>query len=126
MKNASRYDRQIKLPEIGTVGQQKLQQASVLLVGVGGLGCPSAQYLAAAGVGHIGLLDHDVVDVTNLHRQVLYSERHIGRPKVEAAEEALTELNSEISISTHQVHLDENNALDILRDYDIILDGTDP
>ncbi|MEM6814814.1 MAG: HesA/MoeB/ThiF family protein [Bacteroidota bacterium] len=125
MNHLNRYTQQTKLPEIGAHGQEKLKNAHVLIVGVGGLGCPAAQYLAASGVGHIGLLDHDTVDLTNLHRQILFSEKHVGRAKVEVAKEVLSQLNSEVSFTCYNLRLDENNVLGIFKDYDIILDGTD-
>ena len=125
MSDSIRYDRQIKLPEIGAEGQQKLKNARVLIVGIGGLGCPTAQYLSAAGVGHIGLLDHDQVDITNLHRQVLFSEKQVGKPKAEAAKEVLFGLNSDISYASYNTRLNEKNAVEIIKGYDIILDGTD-
>ncbi|WP_420577239.1 ThiF family adenylyltransferase [Ekhidna sp.] len=125
MSRQNRYDRQMKLPEIGVAGQEKLQKASILIVGVGGLGCPAAQYLTAAGVGRIGLLDHDQVDITNLHRQVLFSEKNVGQPKAEVAKAVLSKRNSDVSFDVHVKRLDETNAMDLLKDYDIILDGTD-
>src|SRR5688572_8441832 len=120
-----RYARQTILPEIGEAGQAKLRAASVLLVGAGGLGSPAALYLAAAGVGTLGLVDFDRVDVTNLHRQILYGTSSVGRPKLEAARERLNDLNDEVRIVTHDARLSSENALEILRDYDVILDGTD-
>ncbi|HYK00179.1 MAG TPA: molybdopterin-synthase adenylyltransferase MoeB [Thermoanaerobaculia bacterium] len=120
-----RYARQTILPEIGEAGQAKLRAASVLLVGAGGLGSPAALYLAAAGVGTLGLVDFDRVDATNLHRQILYGTSSVGRPKLEAARERLTDLNDEVRVVTHDARLSSENALEILRDYDIILDGTD-
>jgi adenylyltransferase/sulfurtransferase len=120
-----RYARQIRLPEFGEEGQRRLGAGSALIVGVGGLGNPIAMYLAAAGVGRIGLADFDRVDETNLHRQVLYNTNDIGRPKLEAAVEHLRDLNPEIDIVAHDGALTSDNALDILRDYDVILDGTD-
>jgi sulfur-carrier protein adenylyltransferase/sulfurtransferase len=121
----SRYARQIRLPELGSQGQERLARGSVLLVGAGGLGSPAALYLAAAGVGRIGLVDDDHVDETNLHRQVLYGTSDVGRRKVDAAAERLRDLNPEIRIELHAARLDASNALDILRDYDVIVDGTD-
>ncbi|MCP9199958.1 HesA/MoeB/ThiF family protein [Gramella sp. GC03-9] len=120
-----RYDRQIQLDSIGVSGQEKLQKASVLIVGVGGLGCPAAQYLAGAGVGRIGLMDHDRVSLSNLHRQILFTEADIGRPKAFVAAEKLGGLNSEIQIDTIEEALTITNAETIFRSYDIILDGTD-
>ena len=120
-----RYRRQLSLPEFGLDGQRKLLEARVLLIGVGGLGCPAAQYLAAAGVGTIGLVDDDLVSVSNLHRQILYSAADIGRPKVEVARERLEALNPDVEIAVHATRLDSSNALELFADYDVILDGTD-
>ncbi|MEQ9304236.1 MAG: HesA/MoeB/ThiF family protein [Marinoscillum sp.] len=120
-----RYSRQIKLPEIGMHGQEKLRQAKILIVGMGGLGCPAAQYLSAAGVGTLGLMDADAVDVTNLHRQILYGESDIGQPKVEAASDALKRLNPETVFHTYPEGLGLFNASKIISVYDLIIDGTD-
>ena len=113
------------MPEVGMDGQLKLKQAKVLCIGTGGLGAPLGLYLAAAGVGRIGLVDFDVVDFTNLQRQVLFGTSDVGRPKIEAAADRLRNLNPEIQIDTFETHLTSENALDILKDYDIIVDGTD-
>jgi adenylyltransferase/sulfurtransferase len=121
----ARYSRHLVMPEVGLEGQKKLKASSVLIVGVGGLGTPSAMYLAAAGVGRIGIVDFDVVEKSNLHRQVLYSEKDIGRSKAEVARERLIQINPNIDIELHKVRLDSSNALSILKDYDVILDGTD-
>src|SRR6185436_18048803 len=121
----SRYARQLALPEIGAAGQAKLRASSVLIVGAGGLGSPSALYLAAAGVGRIGLVDFDRVDITNLHRQILYGTSDVGRPKLEAASERLRETNPDVAVETHDARLTSENALDILGGYDVVLDGTD-
>ena len=121
----NRYTRQVTLPEIGEAGQAKLLAASVLIVGAGGLGSPTAIYLAAAGVGRIGLVDFDNVDVTNLHRQVLYGTSSVGRPKLDAARERLEDLNSDIKIETHSTRLTSENALEIIASYDLVVDGTD-
>ena len=121
----NRYTRQITLPEIGEEGQRKLLASSVLIVGAGGLGSPTALYLAAAGVGRIGLVDFDKVDVTNLHRQILYGTSSVGRPKLEAARERLEDLNSDVRIETHDARLTSENALEIMRGYDVVIDGTD-
>ena len=121
----NRYSRQIALPEFSEAGQRKLRDASVLIVGAGGLGSPASTYLAAAGVGRIGLVDFDRVDVTNLHRQILYGTSDVGRPKLEAAQERLSDANPDVAIETHHARLDSTNALDIFRNYDVILDGTD-
>jgi adenylyltransferase/sulfurtransferase len=120
-----RYQRQITLPELGEVGQRKLLDGSVLVVGAGGLGSPTSIYLAAAGVGRIGLVDFDRVDITNLHRQILYGTSDVGRPKLEAARERLHDLNPEVQIETHEARLTSENALEILGRYDVIVDGTD-
>ncbi len=119
-----RYARHLVLPEIGTQGQEKLKAASVLVIGAGGLGSPVSMYLAAAGVGRIGLADFDNVDVTNLHRQILYGTSNVGMPKLEAARNRLRDLNPEIKIETHDAITSEN-AIEIFRGYDVIVDGTD-
>ena len=119
------YDRQLLLPEVGPEGQRRLRESSVLVVGVGGLGVPVATYLAAAGVGRIGLVDADVVERSNLHRQVLYGTSSLGRPKVEVAAERLRDLNPFVEIEVHPVRLDRSNALDLIRRYDFVADGTD-
>jgi len=120
-----RYARHITLPEVGEKGQQKLLKGRVLLVGAGGLGCPTALYLAAAGVGTIGLVDADVVDMSNLQRQVLFGESDIGRPKVEAGKDRLLDLNPGILVNAHYVMLRSENIMDIIEDYDIIVNGCD-
>jgi molybdopterin-synthase adenylyltransferase len=120
-----RYARHLVLREVGGPGQQKLKAAKVLMVGAGGLGAPAALYLAAAGVGTIGLVDPDAVSLSNLQRQVLYAQADVGRPKVEAAKEHLAALNPHVSVQTHPVWLDPQNASDLVQRYDLILDGTD-
>ena len=120
-----RYSRHLLLPEVGVAGQKKLRQAKVLLVGAGGLGAPAALYLTAAGVGEIGLIDFDAVDLSNLQRQVLYSTHDVGRPKLAAAKERLEGLNPGTRIVPHEVRLTSENALDILARYDVVVDGTD-
>ncbi len=120
-----RYSRHLIMPEVGIQGQRKLKTASVLLIGTGGLGSPLGLYLASAGVGRIGLVDFDVVDFTNLQRQVLYTTQDVGRPKLQAAKERLAAINPFITIETHETRLSSENALEILRDYDVIADGTD-
>lgn len=120
-----RYSRHLLIPEVGEEGQRKLLDAKVLLVGAGGLGSPAALYLAAAGVGTLGIVDADVVDDSNLQRQVLHSSERIGQPKVESARQAILALNPDVSVIAHEVRLDKENVLDIFVDYDIILDGTD-
>jgi adenylyltransferase/sulfurtransferase len=120
-----RYSRHLIMPEVGMEGQLKLKRARVLLVGTGGLGAPLGLYLAAAGVGRLGLVDFDVVDFTNLQRQVVFGTPDVGRRKLEAARERLSQLNPEIEIVTHETRLTSENALDILRDYEVVVDGTD-
>ena len=124
-KSYERYQRQIILKEFGEAGQQKLLQAKVLVIGAGGLGCPVLQYLTAAGVGTIGLVDDDTVALTNLHRQVLYSVNDIGSLKAEIATSVLQRLNPEISIIPFNQRLTVENALELIRPFDIIIDGTD-
>jgi len=120
-----RYSRHLIMPEVGMDGQLKLKQAKVLLIGTGGLGAPLGLYLAAAGVGRIGVVDFDTVDFTNLQRQVMFSTSDVGKRKIEAARERLANLNPEIQIDAHETRLTSENALEILRDYDIVVDGTD-
>jgi molybdopterin/thiamine biosynthesis adenylyltransferase/rhodanese-related sulfurtransferase len=120
-----RYSRHLIMPEVGMEGQLKLKQGRVLLIGTGGLGAPLGLYLTAAGVGRIGLVDFDKVDFTNLQRQVTFSTSDVGRPKIEAAVERLSGLNPEIQIETYETRLTSENALDILREYDVVVDGTD-
>ena len=121
----NQYQRQTLLPEIGEEGQQKLKQAKVLIVGVGGLGCPIALYLATAGVGCLGLIDDDVVSLSNLHRQVLYDEADIGQPKAECAVHHLQQKNSDIELTAYPMRLTKENAETLIRDYDIVVDGCD-
>jgi adenylyltransferase/sulfurtransferase len=113
------------MPEVGMAGQMKLKSARVLIIGTGGLGSPLCLYLAAAGIGSIGLLDFDQVDLSNLQRQVIYSVRDVGRPKLEAAKGRILELNPNIQVESHEVRLTSQNALGIIKDYDVIVDGTD-
>jgi molybdopterin/thiamine biosynthesis adenylyltransferase len=120
-----RYARHLVLREIGGPGQQKLKAARVLVVGAGGLGAPASLYLAAAGIGTLGLIDPDVVALSNLQRQVLYATEDVGRGKVEAAAERLSGLNPNVKVIAHPQLLDEHNAASIVRDYDLVLDGTD-
>jgi sulfur-carrier protein adenylyltransferase/sulfurtransferase len=120
-----RYSRHLIMPEVGMDGQLKLKQAKVLCIGTGGLGAPLGLYLAAAGVGKIGLVDFDRVDLTNLQRQILFDTNDIGRPKIEAATNRLRNLNPDIQIDTFETRLSSENALDILKGYDIVVDGTD-
>ena len=121
----ARYSRHLIMPEVGMDGQLRLKAASVLCIGAGGLGSPVAMYLAAAGVGRIGIVDFDVVDYSNLQRQIIHGTPDVGRPKLESARDSLAAINPEVSIETHDVALSSANALDVFRDYDIIVDGTD-
>src|SRR6202167_4370612 len=121
----SRYSRHLILPEVGMEGQQRLKAARVLCVGTGGLGSPLALYLAAAGVGTLGLVDFDVVDASNLQRQIIHSTADIGRKKLDSAEEKLKALNPALNVVKHETMLSSANALDILKDYDVVADGTD-
>lgn len=125
MKENKRYSRQISLTEIGEEGQQKLRGAKVLVIGAGGLGCPVLQNLAAAGVGTIGIVDGDVVDETNLHRQLLYTLNDCGKPKVEIAKKAVLVLNPEINVNIFDEFLNKQNIFEIVQDYQIIVDCTD-
>ncbi len=120
-----RYARQFKLPEIGESGQKKLQNSKVLVIGAGGLGCPCLLYLAASGVGTIGIVDSDLVEEENLHRQILHFTSFINRPKTESAYFTLKNINPYINIQTHQLRLNKENILDIFKNYDIIVDGSD-
>ena len=121
----TRYSRHILLKEVGEQGQLHLLKAKVLLVGAGGLGCPAGLYLAAAGVGTIGIIDSDKVDLTNLQRQVLHGTSDVGRPKTESAKEAIGRINPDVKVITYQERLTSQNALDIFPHYDIIIDGSD-
>jgi adenylyltransferase/sulfurtransferase len=121
----SRYSRHLILPEVGMEGQRKLKAAKVLCVGTGGLGSPLAFYLAAAGIGTLGLVDFDVVDASNLQRQIIHSTKDIGRKKLDSAEEKLKALNPALNVIKHETMLSSANALDILKDYDVVADGTD-
>ncbi len=121
----SRYSRHLILPEVGMEGQQRLKAAKVLCVGTGGLGSPLAFYLAAAGIGTLGLVDFDVVDASNLQRQIIHSTKDIGRKKLDSAEEKLTALNPALNVVKHDTMLTSANALEIIKDYDIVADGTD-
>jgi adenylyltransferase/sulfurtransferase len=120
-----RYSRHLILPDVGLAGQKRLKEAKVLCVGAGGLGSPLAMYLAAAGVGTIGVVDFDVVDASNLHRQVLHGTGDIGRRKVESARETIADLNPHVNVVLHETRLTSENALEILASYDLVADGTD-
>ncbi|CAN5266609.1 molybdopterin-synthase adenylyltransferase MoeB [soil metagenome] len=121
----SRYSRHLIMPEVALGGQKQLKQAKVLTVGTGGLGSPLALYLAAAGVGTIGIVDFDVVDESNLQRQILHGTSDVGRPKVESARDRINDINPNVNVIIHEEALTSENALDILKDYDVIVDGTD-
>ncbi len=124
-QEVQRYSRHLIMPEVGVDGQRRLKSASVLCIGAGGLGSPAALYLAAAGVGRIGLVDYDVVDFSNLQRQIIHATSDIGRPKLQSAKERLEALNPEVAIETYETQLSSANALDLFAGYDVILDGTD-
>ena len=119
------YDRQIILPELGITGQEKLKAARVLMIGAGGLGCPILQYLVAAGVGHVGIVDDDVVDISNLHRQILYSIADVGKPKAEVAKQKLEWLNPFVELTAYEERLSTDNAAKLINGYDIVIDGSD-
>lgn len=120
-----RYARHIILSEVGGKGQRKLLDSSVLLIGAGGLGCPAGYYLAAAGVGRLGFVDFDLVDMSNLQRQILHNTSRIGQPKVESARETIMALNPDVRVETHQEKLSSTNITDMFADYDLVLDGCD-
>jgi sulfur-carrier protein adenylyltransferase/sulfurtransferase len=120
-----RYSRHLIMPEVGMDGQRRLKAGSVLCIGAGGLGSPAALYLAAAGVGRLGIVDFDVVDFSNLHRQILHGTPDVGRSKLQSARDRLNAINPEIQVDTYETSLTSKNALDLFRDYDVILDGTD-
>ncbi len=120
-----RYSRHILLQDVGVEGQEKIRSGKVLVVGAGGLGSPVALYLAAAGVGTIGIVDGDVVDLSNLQRQIIHFTPDVGRPKVESAKEKIEQLNPNVKVITHKEFLMADNALDIVKDYDFVVDGTD-
>jgi sulfur-carrier protein adenylyltransferase/sulfurtransferase len=121
----ARYSRHLIMPEVGMEGQRKLKAASILLIGTGGLGSPLGLYLAAAGVGRLGLVDFDVVDHSNLQRQIVHGTKDVGRPKIQSAKDRLSDINPHIQIDTYETALRADNALDIIKNYDIVIDGTD-
>ncbi len=124
-EEVQRYSRHLIMPEVGMAGQKKLKAASILLIGAGGLGSPLAMYLAAAGVGRLGLVDYDVVDYTNLQRQIIHGTSDVGRLKLDSARDRILEINPHVQVDTYEVPLTSANALDILAPYDIVIDGTD-
>src|SRR5574342_155086 len=120
-----RYSRHLLMPEVALTGQQRLKAARVLCVGAGGLGSPVMLYLAAAGVGHLGLVDFDVVDFTNLQRQVLHGTKDVGRPKLDSATDRINDINPHVHVERYETRLTSENALEIIRGYDVVVDGTD-
>ena len=121
----TRYSRHILLPEVGGKGQKKLAQAKIFVIGAGGLGSPVALYLAAAGVGTIGLIDSDIVDISNLQRQVLHHTPDVGRSKVQSAKEKIEALNPDVNVETYETRFGQENAIDLIKPYDIVIDGVD-
>jgi len=121
----ARYARHLSIPEIGTMGQRRLRNARILVIGAGGLGSPALLYLAAAGVGTLGVVDFDVVETSNLQRQVIHGDTDVGRPKVESARDAVAAVNPYVELVVHAVRLDSSNALELLAPYDLVVDGTD-
>ena len=121
----ARYSRHLIIPDVAMDGQKRLKNARVLLIGAGGLGAPNAMYLAAAGVGHLGLVDFDVVDASNLQRQVIHGTSDIGRPKLESARDKITEINPYVQVTLHETRLSSENARELIRDYDLVVDGSD-
>src|SRR3989442_1070987 len=121
----ARYGRHLTLPEVGLDGQRRLKAASVLMIGTGGLGAPTGMYLAAAGVGRMGIVDFDVVEASNLQRQIIHGTADIGRPKIESARDRLHDINPNVDIQTYETRLTSENALELFADYDIVVDGTD-
>jgi sulfur-carrier protein adenylyltransferase/sulfurtransferase len=124
-QEVARYSRHLIMPEVGMDGQKRLKAASVLLIGAGGLGSPLALYLAAAGVGRLGLVDFDVVDFSNLQRQVLHGTADVGRPKLQSARERIAAINPEVRVDLYETHLTSANAFELIRPYDVVIDGTD-
>ena len=121
----TRYSRHILLPEVGGKGQKKLSQAKIFVIGAGGLGSPVALYLAAAGIGTIGLIDSDIVDISNLQRQVLHHTPDVGRSKVQSAKEKIAALNPDVNVETYETRFGQENAIDLIKPYDIVIDGVD-
>src|SRR5439155_16766660 len=125
LDQARRYARHIILPEVGSIGQRKLLAAKVLLIGAGGLGSPAAMYLASAGVGTIGIVDYDLVDLSNLHRQIIHGHHNLGKPKVDSVRERLADVNPDVNVVTYNEPISSANALDIIRDFDVVVNGSD-
>ena len=124
-EEVQRYSRHLIMPEVGAEGQKKLKASSILLIGAGGLGSPLGMYLAAAGIGRIGLVDYDVVDYTNLQRQIIHGTKDVGRPKLESARDRILDINPHVQLDLYEVPLTSDNALEIFEPYDVIIDGTD-
>jgi molybdopterin/thiamine biosynthesis adenylyltransferase len=124
-EEVARYSRHLIMPEVGMTGQRKLKAASVLMIGTGGLGAPVGMYLAAAGVGRMGLVDFDVVDASNLQRQIIHGTKDVGRPKIASARDRIQDINPHVEIETHETRLTRENALRLFVNYDVIVDGTD-
>src|SRR5437773_10360797 len=120
-----RYSRHLILPEVGMAGQKKICSSSVLCIGAGGLGSPIAMYLAAAGIGKIGIVDFDTVDFSNLQRQIIHGTEDVGRPKAESAKETINSINPNVDVVIHNTRISSENALDLISGYDIVVDGTD-
>jgi len=125
MVDLERHSRHVLLPQVGAAGQAKISQAKIACIGAGGLGAPVLQYLAAAGVGHLTIIDDDVVEISNLQRQVIHRSQDVGIPKAESAKRFISDLDSSIRVVTHVLRLNESNAAEILKDHDIVIDGTD-
>src|SRR5436853_5289953 len=120
----ARYSRHLIIPDVGMDGQKRLKNAKVLVVGAGGLGSPALLYLAAAGVGTLGIIDFDVVDESNLQRQVIHGQSDVGKPKAESARDSINESNPFVQVNLHELRLDSDNAMEIFAQYDLIVDGT--
>jgi len=125
VEEVRRYSRHLIIPDVGMDGQKRLKNAKVLAVGAGGLGSPTLMYLAAAGVGTLGVVDFDVVDESNLQRQIIHGQSDIGKPKAVSAKESINEINPFVDVRLHEERLDSSNVLEIFADYDLIVDGTD-
>src|SRR5438874_1914181 len=124
-EEVARYSRHLIIPDVGVNGQKRLKNAKVLVIGAGGLGSPALLYLAAAGVGTLGIVDFDVVDESNLQRQVIHGQSDVGRPKAESARNSILEINPLVNVVVHDVRLDNDNVMEIFSQYDLIVDGTD-
>src|SRR5499425_2763600 len=124
-QEVQRYSRHLIMPEVGVEGQKRLKAASILLIGAGGLGSPLGLYLAAAGIGRLGLVDFDVVDFSNLQRQIIHGTPDVGRPKLQSAAEHIRAINPEVKLDLHETRINRDNALDLIRPYDLVIDGTD-